>query len=381
MTLLLPILLAPATRTLVVGGGPSRRYNQVAIESNVRYLGRVMPKEWPLRVLFADGEAGNETVRYVPEGGREGRDDKYRAPQLPRLDGPTRLTAVQKEIADLAAAPGKAPVLLYFTGHGSLVPKVTPDTSQFDLWRSGGLAVPELATSLSAFPRDVPVTVLMVQCHSGGFAKLLFKNGDPGQGLADARVCGFFASIEPRLAAGCTPAINEGYYRDFTTYFVAALTGQDRLGRKSTGADANKDGKVGMNEAYCWSLANDDSIDTPVCTSDEFLRFAVRTPDEQVMATPYADILRWAAPEQRAALEALSASVNLSGEDRLKTAYAKYVPIGNEEEDMDRVRGYRFVRLAKSVVLGHSMTSVADARLRARYATLVKDEAANPLRP
>ena len=377
----LPLLLAPATRTLIVGGGPSKRYNQVAIESNVRYVGRVLPKEWPLRVLFADGDASAETVRYTPEGGTEGKDDRYRAPQLSRLDGPARLDAVRKEVAALAAAPSKSPVLLYFTGHGSLAPNLRPDTSQFDLWGRERIIVPELAESLAAFPKDLPVVALMVQCHSGGFAKLIFRNGDPGQGLAQNRVCGFYASIEPRLAAGCTPAVNEAYYRDFTTYFVAALTGQDRLGRKSTGADANKDGKVGMNEAFCWALANDDSIDTPVCTSDEFLRYAVKTTDAEVFATPYADVLRWAAPEQRAALESLSASIKLGGEDRLKGAYARYVPIGDEEEDMDRVRGYRFVRLAKSVVLGHAMAKMGDGAIRKRYQALLRDESANPLRP
>ena len=88
----------------------------------------------------------------------------------------------------------------------------------------------------------------MVQCHAGGFAKLLFPGGDPKLTPLDRRFCGFYASLESQMAAGCTTEIDEAYYRDFTTYFVAALTGRDRLGRPSTGADYDKDGRVGMNE-------------------------------------------------------------------------------------------------------------------------------------
>ena len=112
----------------------------------------------------------------------------------------------------------------------------------------------------------------MVQCHAGGFAKLVFQGGDPTKPPIENRLCGFFASLESQLAAGCTTNIEEADYHDFTGYFVAALTGRDRLGRPVSGADANHDGRVGMDEAFCWAMVNDDSIDTPTCTSDEFLR-------------------------------------------------------------------------------------------------------------
>ncbi|RYG23202.1 hypothetical protein EON82_14770, partial [bacterium] len=74
MLSLIPLLLA-TPRVLIVGGGPNRQYNQVAIESNVRYFARVLPKEWPYRVLFAGGDATREVVRYTPEGKTPGRRD------------------------------------------------------------------------------------------------------------------------------------------------------------------------------------------------------------------------------------------------------------------------------------------------------------------
>ncbi len=378
---LLPLILAATPRILVVGGGPNRRYNQVAIESNVRYMGRVVPKGWPLRVLFADGDADRATVRYTPDGQSVGRDDKYRVPQLPRLDGPAMLDDVRKELAQLATVGNRTPVFLYFTGHGSLAADLTPDTSQFDLWSRQRITVPQMADSLARFNRDVPLVLLMVQCHSGGFAKLLFPNGDPKQPPLDNRFCGFFASVEARPAAGCTPEVNEADYHDFTGYFLAALVGQDRLGRPAKGADYDGNGKVGMNEAFCWAIANDDSIDTPVCTSDEFLRSVVKMEDREVFATPYANVLKWASPAQRGAIESLSKTLKLEGEDRLAVAYGRYIALQEDDGDLDKVRGFRLIRLCKSVVLGHAVASLPNASLKKRYATLLKDEAANPLLP
>src|SRR5581483_7127147 len=114
---------------------------------------------------------------------------------------------------------------------------------------------------------------------------------------------------------------NEAEYRDFTSYFFAALTGQDRVGRPVTGADYNHDGRVGMDEAYCYALANDDSIDVPVCTSDVFLRRFVPPTDAQVFQARFSQAQAWAPPAQRAALDALSDWLHLQGEDRLKVGY------------------------------------------------------------
>ena len=163
----------------------------------------------------------------------------------------------------------------------------------------------------------------MVECFSGGFGNLLFRGGDPAGPVTDKDLCGFFASIPNREAAGCTPEVNEANYRDFTSYFFAALTGKDRLGRPVTGADYDHDGRVGMNEAFAYALIHDVSIDTPTCTSDVFLRRFVKMPDSAVFATPYSNVLPWAAPAQRAALEGLSHSTGLH---RAKTVSPRPMP-------------------------------------------------------
>src|SRR5579872_2126494 len=85
---------APALHALIVGGGPDKSHNQVAIESNVRYLGRMLPSPATLHVLFTDGNPQSENVQC------QGEDQKiyYRAPQLPRLDGPSKSPNVRSEL-------------------------------------------------------------------------------------------------------------------------------------------------------------------------------------------------------------------------------------------------------------------------------------------
>ena len=116
--------------------------------------------------------------------------------------------------------------------------------------------------------------------------------------------------------------MDEAEYRDFTSYFFAALTGRDRVGRRVTGADYNHDGRVGMDEAYYYTLANDRSIDVPVCTSDAFVRRFVPLKDAEVFKAKYSDVQTWGSPAQRYALDALAHSLKReTGEDRLQKAY------------------------------------------------------------
>ena len=103
--------------------------------------------------------------------------------------------------------------------------------------------------------------------------------------------------------------------------------------------------------------------------------------DEDVFAHPFSTILAWANPAQKAALVELSAFLKLRGDDRLVDAYEKYSQIVEDEDDLERIRGFRLLHLAKSVVLGHAMASHPSAALRRRYETLLKDESANPFRP
>jgi hypothetical protein len=330
-----------ALRTLIVGGGPDPENNQVAIERNVYYVSRLLPAGAARTILFADGDPAAKTVLYeekprlLPRAERVFRllfgtreeayptTLRYRAPALPRLDGPARRTAITAAFEELQR--GADPVLLYFTGHGSRARNRNLDNSQFDLWGNDRVTVRDLAAQIATLPPEVPVTLVMVQCYSGAFGNLLFAGGDPSGELVDRELVGFFASTRERMSAGCTPELDEAEYHDFTSYFFAALTGRDRVGRRVSGADYDRDGRVGMDEAFAYSLMHDVSIDVPICTSDVFLRRFVAGVDEELFRTPYSRARAWATPAQRVALEHLSRALKLTGEPRLNQAYQRIV--------------------------------------------------------
>jgi hypothetical protein len=363
-------------RALIIGGGPDKAHNQVAIESNVRYVGRLLPPASQYHVLFTDGNLKSENVQF-----RDARLLAYRAPDLPRLDGGADLTAVRAELTAVAADARTHPdsdVLLYFTGHGSPDRRTTYANNWFDLWAGGHFTVTNLAGSLKAFPAATPITLVMVQCFSGAFGNVLFEDGDPQGALVAQHVAGFFAAVPQRVAAGCTPAINEAEYKDFTGYFFAALTGRDRMGRPVSGADYDHDGRVGMNEAFAWSLVHDDSIDTPVCTSDTFLRRFVTTPDGEVFATSFKTLESWAAPAQRAALDGLADALRLGGDDRLRVAFEKFGRMRPDSMLIDDVRLIRFVSLARSIALAHVLGLSGDEATKRRFAELLVAESRNP---
>jgi hypothetical protein len=347
---LAPLLLAPAPlRCVIFGGGPSPEYNQVAIESNVRYVYGLLPIQVSSTVLFADGLTDTPTVQFLAtkteaqkgirtlfgDGPRPAKGApflQYRTSDVPRRDGSTNADTITGVFDKLATEGDKTPLLLYFTGHGSpgrqaAQGKNPYDNNRYDLWGNGALTTTALSEHLTKLPKKRPVTVVMVQCFSGAFGNLLFTGGQPDGELVDRPFCGFFATVKEREAAGCTPEVEEEEYHDFTSYFFAALTGKDRLGRKSVQPDYNKDGKVGMDEAFAWTQINEESIDVPVATSDVFLRrFVPIESDEEITATSWNDLKNAASPSQRAALEGLSEKLGTTaqGEDRVKVAYEQF---------------------------------------------------------
>jgi hypothetical protein len=339
----------PSVRVLAVGGGPEPKQNQVAIERHVAYFMRLLRPGTPRHLLFADGDPTAKTVlfeeepRALPPGERAfalilgDRDDasptvpRFRTPQLGRLNGPASREAVTAAFEWLKQGdPDRA--LLFFAGHGSQPRDRDLDNNLYDLWGEQ-LSVRDLAAHLATLPARTAVTLVMVQCYSGSFGNLIFKGGNPAAGLADREVVGFFAAPRERMAAGCTPELNEASYQDFSSYFFAALTGRDRVGRSVTGADYNRDGRVGMDEAFAYTLAHDASIDVPTCTSDVFLRWALPIPNEELFQTPYSQVRAWATPAQGAALEALSRDLELTGDDRPAEAFRMMV------EGLGRGRG------------------------------------------
>ena len=170
-------------------GGPTLEYNQAAIESNVRYLGKLLPPDAAKTTLFADGSPDRATVQvedsaaplsagerlldlafYDPDT-MDASDLHYRKPNLGvKLDGPATpdaLTAQFSALANAPAAPLPAPILLYFTGHGSPGNR-RYENNIYNMWGDKSFSTRQLAQEIARLPENVPVTLVMVQCHSGG---------------------------------------------------------------------------------------------------------------------------------------------------------------------------------------------------------------------
>jgi hypothetical protein len=371
-------------RALIVGGGPNLASNQAAIESNVRYVTKLLPPRYSSTTLFADGKRDSATVIYQPERSQRRREEEllefvfpnvgrrrqgrpgntspnasarpappvgfggitpvqggaqapaepqsrpaavprslgnFKVPELAHLDGASKAEGIQNGFGNLSNGNVvKGPIFLYFTGHGSKTEE-NPENNYYNLWDNGKFTVQDLSSQLRRLPQKDPVVLVMVQCFSGAFGNVIFQGGDPKAAPVERDIVGFFASTKDRVAAGCTPAVNEEYYYDFTSYFFSALTGRDRLDRKAApDADFNRDGQVGMDEAFYWSVINDNSIDVPVATSDVFLERFAPLEGEIWQATPYKTLVGWASPAQRAALEGLSNALKLTGENRIQQA-------------------------------------------------------------
>jgi len=125
---------------------------------------------------------------------------------------------------------------------------------------------------LDKLPKDMPVTLVMVQCYSGGYANVIFKDGDPKKGMSDHARAGFFATVQDRVAAGCTPDIQEKNYKEYSTSFWEALCGESRIGDPVEKPDFDGDNRTSYAEAHAHVILTSDTIDVPIKTSGAFLR-------------------------------------------------------------------------------------------------------------
>ena len=337
-------------RTLIISGGPDVEYNQYAIESNARYLEKLTQNSAWRRIYFADGKAGSRTISAVVDTptAKTARalaiatDDDLpndaivaQASTLKKIDGPSTKPAVTRVLNAFAQPKAGERGLLYFTGHGSPGgSQLRPDyqNTTYALWNDDDISGREVASAIQNWPATNPLFVVAVQCHSGGFANLIFRDSDPKKPLLNRDIAGFFSSTGERMAAGCTSEVNERDYQDFTTHFFAALSGVSRDGRAISGADFDRNGVVSGSEAFAYANVHDLSIDVPVSTSDAYLR-ALYGQSEDWQNTPYSQILQGAQPWQKAMLNQLSSALQLTGETRIQDAIAAHDQQSKRNDD------------------------------------------------
>ena len=366
-----------------LGGGYSPRGNQISIERNILYFQRFLKSECPNAarhdLFFSDGAIPTADLQFadpssVPEANRLmaqflGRtrylDLQYRNHEVPKVRGMTSNANIDRWFAVVGkkTKPGDR-VILYATAHGGLGKnKKKSNETKLYLWNNQSISVKDLSQKLEKLPKGVDVVLVMVQCHSGGFANVIFNQADKKAGATTRNICGFFSTIYSRPAAGCTPDIDEENYEEYSTYFWAGLSGTTRTGKKIPKPDFDRDDKVSFEEAHAHVLLTSNSIDIPIKTSGVFLRaysvlkqpkdwkpktktakvtLANQSPQQPTNTepekqpafvtpeSPFSKLLALSSPADVAILFGLSEELNLENEERYTEAKKKAAALKKE---------------------------------------------------
>jgi hypothetical protein len=279
-----------SSHILVLGGGYSPSGNQISLESNVKYFRKIRASiglaNASMHTYFADGKDRGRDLQFfdpnfsVPDinlifaelfGKTKGIANQYRSNQL-NSNGSSTIANLDQwfNLRKKSQIAGKN--LIYFTGHGGKGDSKNPHNTTAYLWSNVRLKVVDFVKKLDQLPIEQSTILVMVQCYSGGFANVLFENGDPTKGLSKHARAGFFSTIQTRVAAGCTPDIREENYQEYSTSFWEALSGVSRIGKKISKPDYNSDGQTSLMEAHSYVSINSNTIDIPIKTSDILLR-------------------------------------------------------------------------------------------------------------
>lgn len=375
---------------LTIGGGYAPDGNQVSLEKNVLFFERVLeavkPEGVEHTILFADGDDPRRDVVYLDPDAEVPRvddllarvfketdhfDELYRNHAIPNVSGAATRDNVRdwfRETAGKLASGDR--VLVYVTAHGGRGEnKDKPRNTRLHLWDGEDLTVEELTTELDRIPAEVPTVVVMVQCFSGGFADFVFDGADEKKGPTRHDRCGFFATTYTRVAAGCTPDIDEEDYREYSSAFWAAVLGQTRTGGPVEKADYDCDSTISFAEAHAYVLITSDTIDVPLKTSDAFLRAyagenakrppvvasregsgaktvtALRPAEPLTADSPVEALVAAADPVEKAVITGLSERLGLTRPDRAAEARDEAKRIENERRNLSR----RSSRLGKRV--------------------------------
>lgn len=288
------LALAAPARALdhvwIVGGGPYPGHSQAQIEFNVNWVIQVLnagPGARQLHVYYTDGGAvGRDVVQWEPPAeskatlqplarvfGEHGPNgERFYSNRIPRVQGGTEAGVLrerlEKDFAELR--PGDRALLIY-NGHGLQDPG-DPAGNTLRLWNDTRLSVREMDAILSRMDPSVPVRFVFTQCYSGGFARLVHPQARDTLELGAANRCGFFAESEDRESEGCSASIKVGDYRDYSTFFFAALAGHTRTGEAiAANPDRNGDNVVSLLEAHWFALSQAHNADLPRSTSEVFL--------------------------------------------------------------------------------------------------------------
>jgi hypothetical protein len=340
LTLLLSPALQAEDHILTIGGGYSPAGNQVSLERNViffrKLLSERLPEETKHDLYFADGSSTNPDLQFqlegdeIPKANRymaglfgteEDLENHYRNNALEDIRGVSSPEDVETWFKKTGSTMKDGDrLILYVTAHGGRSgSKGNKFNTKIYMWNRKSMEAAKLSSLIDGLPKGVSVMTVMVQCYSGGFSHLIFDGHDAKKGDRGRSVCGFFATVCDREAAGCTPDVNEENYDEFSSHFWAAIRGKTRMGKSLEAGDFDGDGIISFEEAHAHAILASRNIDIPVKTSDAFLRKHSKMDgkeDHLSLQTPYPQLLKLASPSEHAVMDGLSAQLDLKGDDR-----------------------------------------------------------------
>lgn len=328
---------------LTIGGGYNPSGNQVSLEKNVlmfqQFLGEKYPDSIPHDIFFADGNAPGRDLQFADPNyhipkvnqllARLAREEnalgyQYRSHQVPGVQGPSARETIERWFQEVGSKlPAEDRLFIYFTGHGGKT--ADPSNTVIHLWNQERISVREFTALLDRIPAKVPVVMVMVQCYSGGFANTIFNEGIAGKGPTGSSRCGFYATVQERTAAGCTPDIKEEDYKEYSSYFWAAIRGQTRAGVKLEAPDWDLDGRTSFAEAHAYALSVSDTIDISIKTSDALLRSISKNKGKEPAGlltadSPHQALIAVANPVDRSLLDDLSSQLGIKAPHIAKEA-------------------------------------------------------------
>ncbi len=275
--------LGSAADALLIGGGYELHASQGQIEKNVIWVRNILERQGlDTRVWFTDGHAPGDDVHYLLAAsdvsitplarvfGEQHLDRlRFRGHAIDGVSGTTEAPLLVRALEAHFDSKDDVPTTLIYNGHGDQSPD-TPDGVTINLWNDTSLGVADLDRLIGN--RGAPFRYLFTQCYSGGFHRLMYKDpADPQSGV-DGMRCGFTAESAYQLAEGCSASVESDDYRDYTTFFFAAIG--DRA-RDDTvllvNPDTNEDGLVGLREAHFYALGEALSSDIPLASSEQYL--------------------------------------------------------------------------------------------------------------
>jgi hypothetical protein len=275
------------TRVWLLGGGHTLDNSQAQIEANVRWLEDLLAeRRVPVRTYFGLGHAPGADVAYFAPDAQPDHEQafarifgdfrtvgvRYRPHALRFVvGGTTRQPLIEALEKDFSALGPNDELLLVYNGHGGIDRRDTR-RNYLKTWGDERLTVSAVEALLDHVPRGVPTRFVMTQCYSGAFHALIYDDPENEEGFRSER-CGFMAESATRLAEGCQLSVDQSEFRDYTTYFFAALSGRTRLGEPlpMTELDRDGDGVVSFREAHFHALVAAHSADLSRSTSEQFL--------------------------------------------------------------------------------------------------------------